>query len=475
LKNRQLPFWIFTLATFLALLLPALLKDGMFLDGILNASIARNLSLGMGKFWSLEYSSTLCNPFYDQLPMAMWLQSLFFSIFGDHLFVERLYCLLAAFTTAFFIIKIWRLISRNNSIVASMGWLPVLFWIITPVVFWSYTNNMLDNTMAIFDIAALYLIVKALSTRQLIFPRLALAGALILGAFLSKGPIGLFPLASVFIYGFCYRNFPFTRLLLYSAVLVVVPAVLLGFMLLTMDNALYSFSEYFGQQIMQSLEGKRDLASGRWFIAGRLATELLLMAILTIVIFALSKLLRVKPTTKSGHGRSVIFFLAVALSGSLPIMISLKQSGYYLLPSLPFFAIAASMLIATRLGPLTERIDIHGDGFKFANIFLTLLLCATLVFSFRQTGKISRDTELINDIYIIGGKAPHHTTISVCPDMMQDWGLHAYMMRYYLIKLDCRKPYEFYIADKGCKDEVPEGYTKLPVNTTLYELFQRKK
>ncbi len=447
----------------------------MFLDGILNASIARNLSQGMGGFWSLEYSTTLCNPFYDQLPMAMWMQSLFFRIFGDHLFVERLYCLLAALTTAFFIIKIWRLIFRNNFILASMGWLPVLFWIITPVVFWSYTNNMLDNTMAVFDISALFLIVKALSTRKLIFPRLVLAGALILGAFLSKGPIGLFPLASIFIYGLCYNNIKFVRLLLYSAVLTIVPSVLLAVMLLTMDNALYSFSEYFGQQIMQSIAGQRDLASGRWFIAARLATELLPMAILSLLAFAVSKLMRVKPAARPDQYRPVMFFLAVALSGSLPIMISLKQSGYYLLPSLPFFAISASLLIAPRLGTLIERIDIHGDGYKFANILTIFVLCATLVFSFRQAGKIYRDHELLNDIYIFGKQLPHNTNISVNPAMMQDWGLHAYMMRYFSIKLDYRKQYEFYISDINRRDMVPQDYTKLPVNTTLYELYQRKK
>jgi 4-amino-4-deoxy-L-arabinose transferase-like glycosyltransferase len=475
LKNKQLPFLLFTLSVFLALILPVLVQDGMFLDGVVYSSIARNLSQGQGSFWALQYSSTLCSPFYDQLPLAIWLQSIFFRLFGDHLFVERLYCFLVALTTAFFIIRIWKTLFRNDESTASMGWLPVLFWIITPVVFWSYTNNMLDNTMAVFDIAAIYLIIKALSTGKHISLRLVIAGAFILAAFLSKGPIGLFPLVSVFIYGLCFRNFSFPRLLKYSAILFVVPVVFLSLMLLTMDNALFSFTEYFGQQVVQSITGQRDLASGRLYIAGRLMTELLIMFILLLSIFVFSRLKDIKPAAVLHNKRAFYFFLITALSGSLPIMVSLKQSGYYLLPSLPFFAMALAIPAAARVEILMRKIVPGSRGLKFATLLTLILLAGTLLFSIGQTGKIRRDKDLVNDIYIMGDKVPHHTSISVCPTMMQDWGLHAYMMRYFSIKLDYRKQYEFYITDKNCRDMVPDVYTKLPVNTVIYEVYQRKE
>lgn len=43
-------------AIFSALLLPSLVKDGMFLDGLVNSSMARNLAFGDGGFWTLHYT-----------------------------------------------------------------------------------------------------------------------------------------------------------------------------------------------------------------------------------------------------------------------------------------------------------------------------------------------------------------------------------------------------------------------------------
>jgi len=474
LKNKQFPFWLFTFSVFTVLVLPTLLQDGMFLDGLLNSSIARNLAKGEGGFWALQYSKTINNPFYDQLPLVFGLQSLFFKLFGDHLYVERIYCLLTALITGYFIIKTWKHLFRENNELAALGWLPLLFWIITPVVFWSYSNNMLENTMVIFDIAAIYLIIKALDTNKKILLSLAIAGVLILAAFLSKGPVGLFPLVTVFIYWLFFKKPTFSKTTLYTIIVFLIPVLILLLLFLIEHNAFDTISKYFSQQIVKSVEGRRELAPNRFYIIERLISELVPIIALLLILFVITQIKRVKITSNSTERKFIFFYFAIALSGSLPILISVKQSGYYLVPSLPFYAIATGILAAPRLNVLMQKIKSESRTFKIITYITIFLFCGTLVFSFMQTGKIGRDKEMLKDVYAIGKIVPNNSSVSICYEMIYNWGLRAYLIRYFCINLDEKQQHEFYIRDKSCKSEMTKDYIKLEINTSIYEIYKRK-
>ena len=80
----------------------------MFVDGVTYASIARNLSEGRGSFWSPSYTATIYPQFHEHPPLGFWLQSLWFRVLGDHGYVERAYALAAAAGTAWLIAVIWR-------------------------------------------------------------------------------------------------------------------------------------------------------------------------------------------------------------------------------------------------------------------------------------------------------------------------------------------------------------------------------
>src|SRR6218665_3626225 len=88
--------WFITIAVFTLLLLPPLLQDGMFLDGVTYASIARNLAEGRGSAFTLHYTQTLYPKFYEHPQLQFILQSLLFRVMGDSIFVERLYTLTTA-------------------------------------------------------------------------------------------------------------------------------------------------------------------------------------------------------------------------------------------------------------------------------------------------------------------------------------------------------------------------------------------
>ena len=91
---------LFTLAVFAAAIVPRVAHRGMFVDGVTYASIARNLAAGRGSFWSPSYTATLYPVFHEHPPLGFWLQSWWFRMFGDHLFVERVYTVAVAAATA---------------------------------------------------------------------------------------------------------------------------------------------------------------------------------------------------------------------------------------------------------------------------------------------------------------------------------------------------------------------------------------
>jgi len=63
-------------------------SDGMFLDGVYYATISKNLSNGIGSFWNLCFSES-SGVFNGHPPLAMGLQSIFFSLFGESIYIER--------------------------------------------------------------------------------------------------------------------------------------------------------------------------------------------------------------------------------------------------------------------------------------------------------------------------------------------------------------------------------------------------
>ncbi len=50
--NPQFPFWVFTISVFIIAILPSLIRDGMFIDGIQYAAVSKNLANGLGTFWA---------------------------------------------------------------------------------------------------------------------------------------------------------------------------------------------------------------------------------------------------------------------------------------------------------------------------------------------------------------------------------------------------------------------------------------
>lgn len=158
----------------------------MFADGVDNATISRNMAKGLGQFWRPHHTATLAPEFYDHPPLMFGMQSLWFRLLGDSIYVERFYSLTTFILVGILMVLIWR--EMTNDI--KTGWLPLLFWFAVPKVSWACANNMLENTMSVFVTAAALFYLKSLKANRIFF--VGLCGLSLALGFLSKGIFALF-------------------------------------------------------------------------------------------------------------------------------------------------------------------------------------------------------------------------------------------------------------------------------------------
>ncbi len=463
------PQYLLSAALFLGLLLPWIVRDGMFLDGVTYAAISRNLAHGLGTFWAPHYTDILYPQFFEHPPLAFGIQSLFFRVFGDGLATERIYTLFTALVSLYLLARVWILFSDTPQRKA-LWWLPVLLWIATPVVFWSYRNNMLENTLTIFVLGATWFTGKAMLKKQ--FWWLLPAGTCILAAFLTKGPVGLFPLMMPALWWIVGGKKGIGRALLETLILILVPVALFGMLSLLMPEASHSIGNYISQQLLPSLANEREISGdGRFGILLDLISVTGTPLLIILIIAAISK--KDEDAGGSRIMRLGWFFILAGLTASLPLILTLKQHDYYLVPSIPFIAIGMSLLVPfgeMRRNPalLTETPLLRWLAAGVVVFFLILSVILNL--------KPVRDHTLLADVRKITSTVPAGSHISVPDTLCSDWRLIAYLSREANISLDPRTPESFYLTKKKAEipDSIAEGYRPVVLELALYQMFIRK-
>jgi 4-amino-4-deoxy-L-arabinose transferase-like glycosyltransferase len=194
MKGKHMTCTLAVLALFFGIISPAWLTEGMFLDGVTYAAISKNLAGGLGSFWDLHYTSTLYPHFHEHPPLAFGLQALFFRVLGDGFLTERIYSVGTYLISGIIMIRIWKRVAGEE--IASLSWLPLLFWITIPLVTWSAPNNLLENTLMVFTGLSVLFILRSLTSNRVL--NLSLAGFMLFLGFLTKGFVALFPLSLPF-------------------------------------------------------------------------------------------------------------------------------------------------------------------------------------------------------------------------------------------------------------------------------------
>lgn len=437
---------LWTVVAVLALLIfvPPLGRRGMTWDGVLYATIARNMAVGIGDVWHPRVSDTFMRHFHEHPPLAFWLESLYFRLLGDHVWVERLYSLSTALATAGILVALWRRLLRAVPAASAYSWLPVLLWL--SYCQWCYRHNILENTLGVFTALAVYATLRALDSPRAAAAWALLAGAAVAAAVLSKGPVGLFPAVSPAVAWLTLRPASRTKAALVQCVLLTSAAGVLGCVLIDSQAREYLHA-YWQGQVLASVSGQRDAIlsfPGRFTILFFLAKHLVIPGGMAASIFVAGWLSGLAPRDPRLAGPTW-FCLMTGLSASLPLMASPKQHGHYAAPSWPYFCFALALACLPAAQSLVARLErIVGARTQLA---LRVLVAGAVVFAVGQmvlyAGKPYRDRGNIRIADSLAQATGTHATVAVLPSswhrLTQDdqLQLHAYLYRFYFISLWC--------------------------------------
>jgi 4-amino-4-deoxy-L-arabinose transferase-like glycosyltransferase len=441
---------------------PSLFTEGMFMDGLIYATVAKNLAQGEGSFWFLKFSDTYLTSFHEHPPLIFGLQSICFSIFGDSIFVERFFSFFTYIISGALMVFIFREITSTKF--HHLAWFPLLLWIAVPLVLWGAMNNMLENGMLVFILASVLFYLKSLSKSRFLF--LVLSSFMLFAAFLSKGFTGLFPLSLPFWFWCFDKEYSFKKFATDTLFIIVFLLLFFALLFIFQKDSLPSLQAYFDIQVKNSLQNVVTVNS-RFYIVGRLITELLIALGVALLIFLIGR----KNKSIMLERKWFFVFLALGLSGVLPIMLSLKQNAHYLLCSFPFFAIALALIVLPYLALFIEKMKWSSRAFF---IVAVLFFTSASLIAYSQKGKYSRDEKMINDVKQISKILPAHTVCVTGVNEFTNWALQAYMYRYgqLNLSLDNAKYSQYKLVKMG--DTIPSNYIKMPLSLEEFDLLRKK-
>ncbi|HEY3386595.1 MAG TPA: glycosyltransferase family 39 protein [Saprospiraceae bacterium] len=458
-----LTFGLFTILVFISLYGYTIFTDGMFFDGVFYAAIANNLANGIGSFWEMQYTTTLHTSFHEQPPFVLFLQSLFFRMLGDSIFVERLYCFLFVLLNIYLIIVTWiEVVGKEKK----YFWLPVLLWLSIPLNSWTFQNNLIEVTMSPLDLCAVYFILRG--CRQGSMHWFVLGGLFTFLAFFSKGFQGLFPLAAPLLYWIIYRTHNFSRAIIQTAIVAVIPAFIIS-MLLAYPPARYFFELYFERRLGGTFNHLQDTTRSHFYLLYKLVMEMLVPVAVCLLIWLIARKNTVHAIIDK---RQAIFFVGIGLTASLPLMVTLEQRPFYLVTSFPYFILGLSLMVLPTVEAFMETLKKR--NWHVPNISLGVLILLAVTFISINAKNPKRDHDLIADLGSIQRIIPKRTTISISPEIETRWSLHAYFMRYNTISLDDKNKHLYFLTFTEGSAPVDSCYKDLHLPLKIFKLYECK-
>jgi 4-amino-4-deoxy-L-arabinose transferase-like glycosyltransferase len=447
-----------------------LLELGKHGDGVEYASVARNMAEGRGSLWKPYFSDTFGEVYREHPPLIYWIQSILFRIFGDGPYFEGLYGLAVGLIIFACTALFWNRVQRDFKLPPSGAWWPILLLASVPVfTYLSQTNRMVFG-FAVFAILATYFAYRSMFVVKYAFSYSILAGVLTYLGFISQGPAACFTFVVPAICWLTLAAKP-SRAIIQSLVLVGVFAVLLLGTFQFYPDSLEFFKFFWNSQIVASLQNKRSARHAYWHLAQRWSAEMIVPMIVAaiLVLTARVSLRRIK------FSRQSLFFLLVALSSSLPFMLSRRQNIRYIFQSFPFYALSLAFLTQSVAQKIEEAVAGRRKLLIGSATLALLLFGAGTASMVYYKDHIARRKPFYRDFYLQHIQLPERSIISICPPAiaMDDW-LFADMQRFYKASLSAEMGHDYLIVEKDSACVVPQGYQKIQPKPSMRYVLYRK-
>jgi 4-amino-4-deoxy-L-arabinose transferase-like glycosyltransferase len=466
--SQTLPFYLFTVGVFLIIVCKDILSNGMFLDGLIYSTVSKNLADGLGTFWNPHFTTTLMPEFHEHPPLAFGIQSVFYTFLGESRYIDKFYSLFTVAIVGYIILRIWKTLGYKY------GWFPLFIWLMTPTVFWASYNNLLENSLTIFTSLSILFYLKNQESKKYYF--IFLSGFMLALGFLTKGFVAFYPWTFPFLLWLFLKQKSFGKMAFDTIGLFMFTIISLLLVVLLFPSAWLSLHKYIDHQVINSLRNIVTVDS-RFDIVKRLFFELTPAAVLCILLLVWTRIRKSVAVLMKENIKKAMVFVSLGLTGVFPIMISMKQSGFYIISVYPFFAIGAGILVYPVIDSLFIKMNYESKWFLIFKWIGYGLFFAGIVLSLYFHNRFSRDNIKIKETYMILAEIPQGSIININPDMFEDWSLHAYFARFKNVSLDpdLENNREYLlIKNEYNSDTLNSRYEMIKINTTEYKLYRKK-
>ncbi len=365
---------------------------------------------------------------------------------------------------------LWRTIFNLDEKIKSYAWLPCLLWLMSSLIGWCYTNNMLENTMSLFTTAAIIISIAYINNQRQLLIHSVLIAIMLLLAFITKGPVALFPFAlPVLMIGY-QAGFKTKQAIIFTLLQLACFGIFFA-ILFSFPEPKNFLQHYYEWQVKKALThtGADVYQPGQIFLDLFLATFLFMA--LALIRFLMRKFLN----EDKAHNQIAIRMLLLGLCGTLPIALSAKQRNFYLLPAMTPIAVG----VVAYLLPLAEWVEERIMQFKLGSAIKWLsggMVVLAIVLCVHNKGAIIRDADILDDLKTANTLLQNETVIRADWSLYGEWSIRAYLLRLYGKKLcmpDETAPTHFYMTrPNNWGDRLPGNAPKVYSGKTfdLYRL-----
>ena len=236
------------------------------------------------------------------------------------------------------------------------------------------------------------------------------------------------------------------------------------------NDAYESIKSYLEVQVVNSLNNIVTVDS-RLFIIKRFFNELLVMMILVMMIYLFTKKYSVNFISKDV--KIFVFLFSFSLTGVLPILVSMKQSGYYILTVYPIVAIGFVSLFQNHLLIFHNYLKTKVLT-KYISVFVLVLGTFFILFNLNS---YSRDEQLIKDITKINSLVQKGEVVCGTSDLSTQYSIlgYLYRMNFVSVSFDIECKSRYLISFNNSMFDKQLNYKKLSIGTKEIVIYERIK
>ena len=460
-------------------------------DGLDYAIISIHLIHHIGSYWSPEFTATRFTHFFEHPPVGFWYFSIFYRIFGDSWYTDKIIALWDALWMITIITAFFRRDFPKTT--RWIIWLPILLFLTNPTIYLYMVSNKLECIELPLSLNILYWMsqcrYRKIRLSSLSFQSIIIGFICVIG-FEINGLLFLYLWAGYLICALSSDYLSFRNAILLTFLTVFSSFIFYGLLMWLVPQAHINNSMYFSTQLFPALFGQRtdDLYNRhgvhRLTVIGMYLEVIVPWILISVAAWLtlefknqFTKAKNLTETYLSPKQNHLLFYIILSCATTLPLVASGKILGYYNLQTNAFLALMLCCVIAP---PLQTFYDSKKKILCFlCEVIISAAFCCAYywptVINFRAYKTYGMTTISLAYTKTLQHYIPPNSIVSMPPYFLTHGitFLEPYLARFLNVSLIPEGGCEYYIDSIYNFLPPPEGYHKVHTDMVLISLYKR--